>query len=88
MDRSEIIETIRAVISEETEIPKEDIQENSLLMRDLELSSLEELAVIGKLEEEYGIHLPQSKLPQITTIGEMADCFIKMSVCKDQMNEI
>ena len=83
MDRNEIIETIKTVISEETEIPKEDMQENSLLMRDLELSSLEVLAIIGKLEEKYGIHLPQSQLAQITTIGEMADGFINASGSKE-----
>lgn len=73
MDRNEIIETIKAVISEETEIPKEDIQENSLLMRDLELSSLEILAVIGKLEEKYSIYTDVNDINQITTVGEMAD---------------
>ena len=73
MDRNEIIETIKTVISDETEIPEEDIQETSLLMRDLELSSLEVLAIIGKLEEKYGIYAEINDLPQITTIGELAD---------------
>lgn len=79
MDRNEIIETIKAVISEETEISKEDIQENSLLMRDLELSSLELLMMIGRLEETFGRSIKIEDLNQITTVGELADCLLKIS---------
>lgn len=76
MNREGIIETIRQIISEETEISKEEIQESSLLMRDLELSSLELLAIIGILEEKYGVRMNFDNLPKIATVGEMADCII------------
>ena len=79
MDRNEIIETIKTIISDETEIPKEDIQENSLLMRDLELSSLEVLAIIGKLEEKYGVRVEAEELHKITMIGEIVDYLINIS---------
>lgn len=73
MERSEIIEIIKTVISDETEISKEEIQENSLLMRDLELSSMEVLTIIGRLEEEFSVLTNVNELNQITTVGELAD---------------
>lgn len=73
MERSEIIETIKTIISDETEIPEEDIQETSLLMRDLELSSMEVLTIIGRLEEEFSVLTNVNELNQITTVGELAD---------------
>ena len=78
MERSEIIEIIKTVISEETEISKEEIQENSLLMRDLELSSLELLAIIGKLEEKMGIKTDMDELQAVTTVGELGDYLLSI----------
>ena len=81
MERSEIIEIIKTVISEETEISKEEIQENSLLMRDLELSSMEVLTIIGRLEEKLSVYFVANEMNKITTINELAD-YISSSVDK------
>lgn len=73
MDKNKIIETIRNVISEEAEIPKENIQEDSLLMSDLDLSSMEVFTIVGLLEEEFFVETDVSELNQISTVGELAD---------------
>ena len=79
MSREEIIERIREIVSEETELSKDEILEESKLMRDLELSSLEVLTLVGKLEEAYSMHVDVNNLQKVATIGELADCFCRLA---------
>ena len=52
MERSEIVSQILAILEDVAEISPEDVTEDSVLMDDLDLSSMEILTVVADLEEE------------------------------------
>ena len=51
MERSEIVSQILAILEDVAEISPEDVTEDSVLMDDLDLSSMEILTVVADLEE-------------------------------------
>lgn len=73
MERSELIHQIMEEIHESTEIPMDEMKENSAIMDDLDLSSLEIVMVISELEKKLHVKFPESELRNIVTIGDLAD---------------
>ena len=51
MERAEIMSQILAILEDVAEISPEDVNENSVMMDDLDLSSMEILTVVADLEE-------------------------------------
>ena len=54
-------------------ITPEDVNENSVLMDDLDLSSMEILTVVADLEETFGLRIPEKELRNFVTISDLAD---------------
>lgn len=50
MERAEIISQILAILEDVAEVSPEDVNENSVLMDDLDLSSMEILTIVADLE--------------------------------------
>lgn len=59
MERTEIVSQILAILEDVAEISPEDVNENSVLMDDLDLSSMEILTVVADLEETFGLRIPE-----------------------------
>ena len=55
MERTEIVSQILAILEDVAEISPEDVNENSVLMDDLDLSSMEILPVVADREETFGL---------------------------------
>ena len=66
MERSEIVSQILAILEDVAEISPEDVTEDSVLMDDLDLSSMEILTVVADLEETFGLRI-------FVTISDLAD---------------
>ena len=62
MERSEIVSQILAILEDVAEISPEDVTEDSVLMDDLDLSSMEILTVVADLEETFGLRIPEKEL--------------------------
>ena len=62
MERTEIVSQILAILEDVAEISPEDVNENSVLMDDLDLSSMEILTVVADLE-----------LRNFVTVSDLAD---------------
>ena len=58
MERAEIISQILAILEDVAEVSPEDVNENSVLMDDLDLSSMEILTIVADLEETFGLRIP------------------------------
>ena len=58
MQRAEIVSQILAILEDVAEISPEDVREDSVLMDDLDLSSMEILTVVADLEEMFGLRIP------------------------------
>ena len=73
MERAEIMSQILAILEDVAEISPEDVNENSVMMDDLDLSSMEILTVVADLEETFGLRIPEKELRNFVTIGDLAD---------------
>ena len=62
MERAEIVSQILAILEDVAEISPDDVNENSVLMDDLDLSSMEILTVVADLEEMFGLRVTVSDL--------------------------
>ena len=68
MERTEIVSQILAILEDVAEISPDDVNENSVLMDDLDLSSMEILTVVADLEETFGLRIPEKELRNFVTI--------------------
>ena len=73
MERSEIVSQILAILEDVAEISPEDVTEDSVLMDDLDLASMEILTVVADLEETFGLRIPEKELRNFVTISDLAD---------------
>lgn len=73
MDRNKVFAKLKRIIEDTAGIPAGDVSEASSIMDDLELSSLEVLMVVGKLEDELGSKIQERDFLKIETIGDMLD---------------
>lgn len=73
MERAEIIAQILAILEDVAEISPEDVSEDSVLMDDLDLSSMEILTIVADLEEAFGLRIPEKELRGFVTISDLAD---------------
>lgn len=77
MERAEIISQILAILEEVAEVSPEDVSENSVLMDDLDLSSMEILTIVADLEETFGLRIPEKELRSFVTISDLADYLVQ-----------
>lgn len=73
MERAEIISQILAILEDVAEVSPEDVNEDSVLMDDLDLSSMEILTIVADLEETFGLRIPEKELRNFVTMGDLAD---------------
>lgn len=74
MEKEDIISKIAEVIEEVTDIPASEIHADSMLMDDLELSSLEVMTCIADMEKAFRIRFRESELMGIVTVDDVAQC--------------
>lgn len=62
-----------AMLSEYTEMERGNISWDSSLVGDLGLSSLDMVNLAVLFEEEFGIEIPDRKISEFATVGDVAD---------------
>ncbi|MCR5522974.1 MAG: acyl carrier protein [Clostridia bacterium] len=67
-----VLEKIIDIISEQLEIEKSVIKENSDLVEDLGAGSLDLIDLAMSIEDEFSIELPDTDLDKIRTVGQLA----------------
>lgn len=73
MEREQIVLRIKAILEDVAEIAPEDVSEESVLMDDLDLSSMEILTVIGSLEDTFSLRIPEKELRNFVTVGDLTE---------------
>ena len=73
MERAEIISQITAILEDVAEVSPEDVTESSVLMDDLDLSSMEILTIVADLEETFGLRIPEKVLRNFVTMVDLVD---------------
>jgi acyl carrier protein len=59
-------------IEEIADIPANEIFEDSLIMDDLELSSIEIMAVVADIERYYSIRISETELMSVRSVADLA----------------
>lgn len=73
MTKQDIFLKVALIIEDETEITQEEIQEDSMLMDDLELSSLETMIIVTTIEETFHIRLHEEDWWKLITVKDVVD---------------
>ena len=68
-----VFEKVKEVVAEQLGISQEEITKESNIIEDLGADSLDVIEMLMTLEEEYGIAVPNDKINQVKTIGEVVE---------------
>lgn len=66
-----VFEKVAELVAEQLGISKDSVKMESNILEDLGADSLDVIEMLMTLEEEYGISIPDEKISQIKTIGEI-----------------
>lgn len=67
-----MLDKVIEMISEHSEMPIEEITAESRLIGDLNLSSLDLVDIIVRIEDEYGVMINERHIESLQTVGDVA----------------
>ncbi len=68
-----VIDKVKELVAEQLGISKDTITAESNIVEDLGADSLDVIEMLMTLEDEYGITIPDEKIGQIKTIGQIVE---------------
>ncbi|MBC8556440.1 acyl carrier protein [Jutongia hominis] len=74
-----MIEKVIDILVDYTILEKNNITEQSKLVIDLGLSSLDVINVVVAFEEEFDIEIPDQKIKELNTVGDIVE-YIEQNV--------
>lgn len=66
-----MLETLRKIIEEQTQMPMPELNKDSVLATDLGLKSFELYDLICKVEEAFDIEIPDRVLERLVTVNDL-----------------
>jgi acyl carrier protein len=73
MDREEIKNRVKKVISKVLEIDESEISDNANFSFDLGASSMQSVLLVAAFEEEFNIEMDEDKSLEVQTVSEAVD---------------
>ena len=73
MSREEVLERVRTHLSNELEVPLDEISEQTRFREDLDANSLDLYELVMELEDNYGIRVSEEEAAEIETVGDAVD---------------
>ena len=64
-------ERVRWVISEELRMPKENINEDSLFVEDLNFDSLDHIEVVIGIEKEFDVEISDEEIDDVKSVKDL-----------------
>ena len=77
MEREEVIEKVIAVIRDVMDVNQVEIDEETEMQGDWNIDSLDFYSLLGALESNFHIRMPEKELANTETIGDIADAVIR-----------
>ncbi len=74
-----MLEKVIDVLDGYTEVKREDIRPDSLLVEDLGLNSVSYFSIVFDLEEALGVEAPEDDMPKLRTVGDLVAYVEKLS---------
>lgn len=68
-----IFEKVADLVAEQLGIDKKNVKLESNIIEDLGADSLDVIEMLMTLEDEYGITIPDEKINQIKTVGQIVE---------------
>ena len=65
----EVKEKVISIVSEQLNIPKDDIKLESAFIADLKADSLDLVELVMEFEDEFGVQIPEADQDKIQTAG-------------------
>ena len=66
-------EKIISIVSEQLDVPKEEISRESNFVNDLKADSLDVVELVMAFEDEFGITIPDDDYEKLRTVGDAVD---------------
>ncbi len=63
-------EKVIGIVSEQLNIPKEDIKSSSNFVADLKADSLDLVELVMEFEDNFGVQIPEADQAKIMTVGD------------------
>jgi acyl carrier protein len=73
---SGIEDKVLAIVSEQLNIPREDIKLESSIQDDLKADSLDIVELVMELEDEFEVSIPDSDYEKIKTVGDAVNYIV------------
>jgi acyl carrier protein len=73
MNRQEIFEKVKKILIEKLSVNEADIKEDSSLVDDLGVDSLDLVELLMKFEEEFKIEISEEESQKILTVKDIVD---------------
>ena len=77
MTRQEVLEKVKDIVAEILKVEREKVTEDAAFVDDLNADSLDQVELVMKFEEEFGIEIPEGEAEKIRTVGEAVDYILK-----------
>ena len=68
-----VVEEIKKIIEDIADVPSEEIDEDSALLEELDLSSFEIMSIMAEVARTYSVDIPESEMLSISTVKELAE---------------
>jgi len=78
MEREEILERVKQVVSQVLGVSKDEIKEESAFVADLGAESIQSLELVASFEEEFGIEMEEEAALEVQTVGGAVDFIAKI----------
>ena len=67
-----MLEKIQAMLSEALNLPLEKLAPEAKIVEDLGADSLDVVELLSRLEDEFGIVIPDEEVENLVTVGDVA----------------
>ena len=84
MDRDEIFEKVRTIISEKLGVEEDEVTEESTLDEDLGADSLDLVDLTMAIEDEFGLRVEDEELEKIKTVGDVVNKLVSALGTEDE----
>ena len=74
-----MLEKIKEMLAEALNLPAEKITAESKIVEDLGADSLDVVELLSRLEDEYGITIPDEDVEELFTVGDVVNEIEKLT---------